>query len=163
MTGDPGWQPLPLRARHLFLLTDALGWALLAVPAMILVAMLLPRPWPAMPVALAALVLLPAFGVWLALRRYRYARWLVDDTGFGYRRGRMWQVETRVPRTRVQHVDLKHGPMERYFHLATLVVHTAGTRDSAVAVRGLDTDEATRLRDLLARQIDADDDDHAAG
>ena len=162
---DDAWQPLPPRARTLFLLTDGLAWGLAAIPAMILIAMLLPRPVPAMPAAIAALVLLPAWGVWMALRRYRYTRWLVDDTGVGHRRGRMWQVETRVPRTRVQHVDLKHGPLERAFRLATLVVHTAGSRDSAVAVAGLDADEAVRLRDLLARQIDQDDDDddHAAG
>ncbi|MBJ6979012.1 PH domain-containing protein [Luteimonas sp. MC1895] len=158
-----GWQSLPPRARTLFLLTDAAGWGLLAVPAIILAGVLLERPLPAMPVALAALVALPAWGIWMALRRFRYARWLIDGTGLGYRRGRMWQVETRVPRTRVQHVDLKRGPLERHFGLATLVVHTAGTRDRAVAVAGLDAEDASRLRDTLARQIDQDDDDHAAG
>ncbi|MBJ6985028.1 PH domain-containing protein [Luteimonas sp. MC1750] len=158
-----GWQSLPPRARTLFLLTDAAGWGLLAVPAIILAGVLLERPLPAMPVAFAALVILPAWGVWMALRRFRYARWLIDGTGLGYRRGRMWQVETRVPRTRVQHVDLKRGPLERHFGLATLVVHTAGTRDRAVAVAGLDAEDASRLRDTLARQIDQDDDDHAAG
>lgn len=163
MSDDDVWQPLPTRARTLFLLGDGLGWGLAAIPAMIAIATLLPRPMPAMPLALAALVLLPGWGIWMALRRYRYARWLIDDTGFGYRRGRMWRLETRVPRTRVQHVDLKHGPLERAFGLATLVVHTAGTRDSAVAVPGLDADEAARLRDVLARQIDQDDDDLARG
>lgn len=158
-----GWQPLPPRARTLFLLTDAAGWGLLAVPAIILAGVLLERPLPAMPVAFAALVVLPAWGIWMALRRFRYARWLIDGTGLGYRRGRMWQVETRVPRTRVQHVDLKRGPLERHFGLATLVVHTAGTRDRAVAVAGLDAEDASQLRDTLARQIDQDDDDHAAG
>ena len=158
-----GWQPLAPRARTLFLLTDAAGGGLRAVPAIILAGVLLERPWPAMPVALAALVALPAWGVWMALRRFRYARWLLDGTGLGYRRGRMWQVETRVPRTRVQHVDLKRGPLERHLGLATLVVHTAGTRDRAVAVAGLDAEEAARLRDTLARQIDEDDDDHVAG
>lgn len=158
MTPHDAWQRLPARARTLFLLSDGLGWGLLAVPAIIAIATMLTRPMPAMPAAFSALVLLPALGVWLGLRRYRYARWLVDDTGFGYRRGRMWQVETRVPRTRVQHVDLRQGPLERALRLATLVVHTAGTRESAVAVPGLDADDAARLRDLLARQIDEDDD-----
>ena len=158
MSMEADWQPLPPRARTMFLITHVLGWGLLAVPALVLVDRLLARPWPALPAAIAALVLLPAWGLWLALRRYRHTRWLLDDTGFGYRRGRMWQVETRVPRTRVQHVDLKHGPLERRFHLASLVVHTAGTRDSAVAVSGLDADEAARLRDRLARQVDDDDD-----
>lgn len=161
MTDNAGWRPLPPRARGLFLLTHVLGWSVVIVPALLAIA-LLPHPLPEVPAALAALVLLPAWGIWMALRRYRYARWLLDDTGFGYRRGRMWQVETRVPRTRVQHVDLKRGPLERRFRLATLVVHTAGTRDSAVSVPGLDADEAERLRDLLARQVDDDDDAIAA-
>lgn len=158
MSGEPGWQPLPPRARVLFLLTHLAGSCALVVPALVLVARLLDRPLPALPAAVAVVLLLPAAGAWMALRRHRYSRWLLDDTGFGFRRGRMWQVETRVPRTRVQHVDLKHGPLERGFRLATLVVHTAGTRDSAVAVPGLDADEAARLRDQLARQVDEDDD-----
>lgn len=157
MSNLDGWRMLPPRARTMFLLAHGLGWSLAVLPAMVAIA-LLPHPLPELPTALAALVALPAWGVWMALRRYRYARWLLDDTGFGYRRGRLWQVETRVPRTRVQHVDLKRGPLERRFRLATLVVHTAGTRDSAVSVPGLDGEDAERLRDLLARQIDEDDD-----
>lgn len=158
MSGDAGWQPLPPRARILFLLGHGLGWSIPVIPVMVLAAWRLPWPVPALPAALAAL-LLPAWGLWLGHRRYRWTRWMLDDTGLGHRRGRLWQVETRVPRTRVQHVDLKHGPLERHFRLATLVVHTAGTRDSAVAVSGLDADEAARLRDLLARQVDEESDE----
>jgi len=152
------WQPLPVRARTLFLLSNGLGWTALAVGSLIPIALLLPDVLPKLPVAIASLVLLPAWGLWLGLRRYRYSHWRLDATGLGYRRGRLWQLDTRVPRTRVQHVDLRHGPLERRFGLATLVVHTAGTRDSAVAVVGLDAGDATRLRDTLARQIDDDDD-----
>jgi len=163
MTDDAGWQPLPRRARSLFLLAHGATWGALALASLVPIALVVPQALPALPtlplaLALASLVLLPAWGLWMAVRRYRYARWLLDDTGLGYRRGRMWQIETRVPRTRVQHVDLKHGPLERRFGLATLVVHTAGTRDSAVAVAGLDAAEAARLRDRLAQQVDDDDD-----
>jgi len=160
MSTEP-WQPLPPRARTLFLLSHAAASGGIALATLVPIGITLPRPGPALAAALASLVLLPAWGIWLALRRYRNARWLLDDTGFGYRRGRLWQVETRVPRTRVQHVDLRHGPIERHFRLATLVVHTAGTRDSAVSVHGLDADDAARLRDRLAQQVD-DDDDTAA-
>jgi low affinity Fe/Cu permease len=38
-------------------------------------------------------------------------------------------------------------------------VHTAGTRHSAVTLAHLDADDAERLRDVLGRQIDRDDDD----
>src|SRR5690606_31950331 len=159
---EDDWQPLPPRARSLFLLAHAGLWSVIAVGSLVPIGLLVPRPLPALPLAIASLVLLPAWGLWMAIRRYRYSRWLLDDTGLGYRRGRMWQIETRVPRTRVQHVDLRHGPLERRFGLATLVVHTAGSRDSAVAVAGLDATEAARLRDRLAQQVDDDDDAAAA-
>ncbi|RBD19863.1 hypothetical protein BRM79_02235, partial [Xanthomonas oryzae pv. oryzae] len=50
------------------------------------------------------------------------------------------------------------GPIERATRLTTLVVHTAGSRLNAVALSGLDQDDAERLRDRLARQLDHDDD-----
>ena len=53
-----------------------------------------------------------------------------------------------------QHLDLKRGPLERAFGLATLVIHTAGTRMAAVSVSGLRGEDAERLRDRLARQLD---------
>ena len=37
--------------------------------------------------------------------------------------------------------------------LATLVVHTAGTRLNAVSVSGLDQRDAERLRERLAHQL----------
>ena len=55
-----------------------------------------------------------------------------------------------MPASRVQHVDLKHGPLERRFKLATLVVHTAAVHLSGITVRGLDDADAQRLRDALA-------------
>ena len=59
----------------------------------------------------------------------------------------------------MQHLDIRRGPVERRFGLATLVIHTAGTRHNAVATAGLDADEAERLRDHLARWAGDDDDD----
>ena len=59
----------------------------------------------------------------------------------------------------MQHLDVKHGPLARRFGLATLVLHTAGTRDSAVSVPGLDADDAAHLREVLGRQPVLDGDD----
>jgi membrane protein YdbS with pleckstrin-like domain len=86
--------------------------------------------------------------------RLRHQRWMLDPEGLWLRTGRLWRKETRVPASRVQHVDLKHGPLERRFGLATLVVHTAAVHLSGITVRGLDEADAQRLRDELARQLD---------
>ncbi|WDS38113.1 PH domain-containing protein [Pseudoxanthomonas sp.] len=97
-------------------------------------------------------------GAVIAYRRHRYTRWRLDEQGFALMQGRLWQSETHIPISRVQHLDVRRGPLERAARLSTLVVHTAGTRLNAVSVSGLDQRDAERLRDRLAHQLDHDDD-----
>jgi hypothetical protein len=104
-------------------------------------------------IASGVLVLATALGAWIGAR-LRHQRWKLDAEGLWLRSGRLWWRETRVPASRVQHVDLKHGPLERRFKLATLVVHTAAVHLSGITVRGLDEVDAQHLRDALARQLD---------
>jgi len=154
---DNDWQALAPRARMLFIAGAATGFALsVALGITICGFTLMPALlWWAPP---ACALLAAAFGGWLGNRRYRNTRWILDDDGFGLRRGRLWHSDTRVPGSRVQHLDIRRGPLERHFRLATLVIHTAGTRHSEVSVSGLDAGDAERLRDRLARQTDDDDD-----
>lgn len=157
--GNTEWQPLPSRSRALFLLgtVPATGVAGLAVGGLVAAAAELPVAG-LIGAAACAAVLGAGFGWWLGLKQYRHTFWRLDDEGLALRRGKLWQRETRVPASRVQHLDLKRGPLQRRRGLATLVVHTAGTRHSAVTVPHLDAVDAERLRDRLGRQIDRDDD-----
>lgn len=148
------WRGLPVGARTLFMLSGAA----LAIPAALVARLLagvfdLSRPWATM--AIAAL-LAGGWAAWVGHRRYRHTRWRLDADGFSLRKGRLWESDIRVPVNRVQHLDLRRGPLERRYGLATLVIHTAGTRDSAVNVGGLADADAEALRDLLARQADHD-------
>lgn len=156
-TGNDGWQPLPARAYRLFVLVNVFSGLLAALAAMIPIGVMMPNRTLALIAALVLLAAFPLFGLWLARKHYRYTRWKLDADGFALRRGNLWRSETQVPASRVQHLDLKHGPLERRYRLATLVVHTAGTRNSAVSITGLDETDAERLRDQLAHQIDDDD------
>lgn len=159
-TAPAEWQPLPRRAQALFIA----GYLWLLVPAAV-VGVLVGAPlaerspldagWPGVAALLLAVLPLAA---WLGRKQYRYTFWLLDEEGLAVRRGRFWQAETRVPATRVQHLDVKRGPLQRRRALATLVVHTAGTSNSAVSVPNLDREDAERLRERLSRQIDHDDD-----
>jgi hypothetical protein len=151
------WQPLPRRGARLAALGGAFGFALplgLAAGALSLFGKF-GEPLLLAPVAALAGA---AFGAWLGVKRHRLTRWKLDQDGFALQRGRWWRIESRVPISRVQHLDLKRGPLERMLRLATLVIHTAGTRMAAVSVAGLDGEDAERLRDRLARQLDQDDD-----
>lgn len=153
----PDWRPLPPRARRLFRITDALllglglGFAGFLLASVLDVGMV--------PVSgLAGIVAGIGLGLATGGHRHRRTRWLLDEEGFAVARGRWWRRETRVPATRVQHLDLKHGPLERRWRLATLVVHTAGSKFGAVSLSGLDADDAEALRARLSRQLDIDDD-----
>lgn len=152
----PGWQPLPARARLLFALGVAVPIAIPAVAAGFFLTHLLDGP--RLLGAACGAALLFALGFVIGLRQFRAVAWRLDAEGLAIRRGRLWQRETRVPITRVQHLDVRRGPWQRQRGLATLVVHTAGTRHNAVSVPHLDADDAERLRDVLGRQIDHDDD-----
>lgn len=154
------WRALPARAYRVFLIVALI---VTVPPAIAATVVLYGTSGTLLWVKLAAVWLLAiSLALWVARRRYRYTFWLLDEAGFAVRRGRMWQWETRVPTSRVQHLDLKRGPIERAHGLASLVLHTAGTRLSAVSISGLDDADAEALRDHFSRQIDRqDDDDHA--
>lgn len=157
------WHALPARGRALFRLSHAIGFAFPGIGVGVAVAVLggavldmdAFRWWliPAGPLLGAA------FGAWLGGRRHGYYRWRLDTDGFGLRSGKLFFKDVRVPLSRVQHLDIKRGPLERNRGLSTLVIHTAGTREHAVTVPGLDEHDAEHLRDTLARHSRMDDDD----
>ncbi len=165
---DIDWQPLPARARLLFVLGST---PMMALSGMLVGGMIgkLSRLTQnaslssdfAIMLACAAVGLMVGaiFGFWLGHKQFRHTYWRLDAEGLALRRGRMWQRETRVPITRVQHLDIKRGPLQRYRNLATLTVHTAGTRNNAVVVPNIDLGDAEYLRDRLGRQLDLDDED----
>ena len=63
--------------------------------------------------------------------------------------GIMFRRLVVVPYGRMQLVDVKRGPIDRHFGLASVQLHTAAaTTDAAVA--GLTPDDAAELRDRLA-------------
>lgn len=151
-----GWLPLPRRARALMMLSLA-GVCLPVVPAAAILAGAtdVVPPWMAIAATLPPAI---AVALWRGARQYAAFGWRLDADGLAVRRGTLWQSEVHVPATRVQHLDVKRGPLQRRRGLSTLVVHTAGTRQSTVTVAHLDADDAERLRDALARRIaDVDD------
>lgn len=149
------WHAPPTRAIRLNAATHAIWFSLIpllafAIPLVAADGAEFPRrlAW-----CVGATVLAGMAGAYVGAR-LRHQRWTLDGAGLWLRQGRLWWRETRVPTSRVQHVDIKHGPLERRFGLATLVVHTAAVQLSGITVRGLDDADAQHLRDTLAKQLD---------
>jgi membrane protein YdbS with pleckstrin-like domain len=88
----------------------------------------------------------------IALHGRRYAarfRCALLPDGLLVARGVWWQSETFVPRARIQHTEVRHGPIARHFGIATLRVFTAGSHVGVVEVDGLAGEQALALRDAL--------------
>ncbi|MDK2761852.1 MAG: PH domain-containing protein [Sphingopyxis sp.] len=71
-------------------------------------------------------------------------------------RGWLFRTDTIVPFVRVQHIDVGQGPIERWFGLSHLIVHTSGTHNSMVTLPGLPTDLAAAMRETIRRHIQTD-------
>jgi uncharacterized protein len=84
----------------------------------------------------------------LAYRRFGYE---VTELGLYVARGRLWRRWQVVPHARVQTVDTKRGPLERYFGLVSVEVTTAAAKGGTV-VPGLALEVADALVEELARR-----------
>jgi membrane protein YdbS with pleckstrin-like domain len=82
-------------------------------------------------------------------RNYRAWGYHLDRRVLLIKKGVWFRSIKLLPLPRLQHVDVKRGPLQRHFGLATLVMHTAGTHAASIEIPGLDADEALRLRDQL--------------
>lgn len=71
-------------------------------------------------------------------------------------RGWLFRTDTIVPFVRVQHIDVGQGPVERWYGLSHLVVHTSGTHNSTVTLPGLRSDQAASMRETIRRHIQTD-------
>lgn len=156
--GNAPWQALPEAARRSYrvaalLQAGLVGLGVMAFPVVQAIADDDGLPWLRLAVAAVVAVVALVLAAWRASVAYRSTRWRLDEDGLRVRRGRLWRREIFVPRARVQHLDIERGPIERRYGLATLIVHTAGTRMHALHQPGFDEDTAARLRDALVPKL----------
>lgn len=94
--------------------------------------------------------------LWMPGRRYRAWGYRESGDELFVRHGLFKRVTTVIPFGRVQHIDIAQGPIERSFGLATLILHTAGTRAASVPLPGLAHETAEAMRARIRGQIRQD-------
>ncbi len=68
-------------------------------------------------------------------------------------RGLLFRSDTVVPFGRVQHIDVHQGPLDRFFGIATLTLHTAGNHNASVSLPGLGEELARAMREDIRAHI----------
>ena len=98
-----------------------------------------------------------AFALFWPPLRYRFWLWAVGSDRVVIQKGVIWRSRSLIPRVRVQHVDTRTSPIQRWHGLSSLVIYTAGTRGADAEIPGLATEEAERLREELAQLEELDE------
>ncbi len=148
------FRELDARSIGLSRFVNAIVFAVIGVGALVGGSILLwfiPFPWKlVVPLAWFVLGGLSAVNVvWWPRWEHDCWSYRVGEKVVELRYGVVWHVAVAIPLSRLQHVDLHCGPLERKWGLASLQIHTAGTRDASHRVPGLDVAIASTLRDQL--------------
>jgi membrane protein YdbS with pleckstrin-like domain len=101
------------------------------------------------PVLLIALVLI----IRIPQTRYNARGYQISADRLRVVRGLMFRHDTVVPFGRVQHIDVNQGPLERFFGIATLTLHTAGNHNASVSLPGLGEPLAREMREDIRAHI----------
>lgn len=101
---------------------------------------------PVLLIALALIIRVPA-------TRYNARGYQISADRLRVVRGLLFRSDTVVPFGRVQHIDVHQGPLDRFFGIATLTLHTAGNHNASVSLPGLGEDLAREMREEIRAHI----------
>jgi membrane protein YdbS with pleckstrin-like domain len=101
---------------------------------------------PVLLIALALVIRVPT-------RRYNARGYQISADRLRVVRGLLWRSDTVVPFGRVQHIDVDQGPLERFFGIATMTLHTAGNHNASIALPGLGEELAREMREEIRAHI----------
>jgi hypothetical protein len=101
---------------------------------------------PVLLIALALIIRIPQ-------TRYNARGYQISADRLRVVRGLMFRHDTVVPFGRVQHIDVNQGPLERFFGIATLTLHTAGNHNASISLPGLGEPLARGMRDDIRAHI----------
>lgn len=112
----------------------------------------LPPPWTWAPMLVPLLIAL-VMVMLIPMKRYRSRGYHMAADRLRVVKGVMFHADTVVPFSRVQHLDVEQGPLERAFGIARLILHTAGTHNSSVTLPGLAHGNAVAMREEIRAHV----------
>lgn len=141
------WQRVSPSLATIHRITDTLPAIVVALIAAVVAAFL--DDWRWIPILVLVLAVAEAVRSFIWARRMQQAWGYAENhEDLLVTSGVMFKRLVAVPYGRMQFVDVEAGPLQRYFGVATVTLHTA-SEETAADIPGLPTAEATRLRNRL--------------
>ncbi|MFT6283692.1 MAG: membrane protein YdbS with pleckstrin-like domain [Arenicella sp.] len=132
------------------LLVCMLGMALYFQPFVVLPKEILNS----LPFFIWAAAILGFLTTWLSHARDQVKFYALRELDLHYVSGLFFRKIVSQPITRIQHIELKRGPIERKVGLATLQVFSAGGEMHTFQIPGLPVDTAQQLRQFILQHKD---------
>lgn len=90
--------------------------------------------------------------MWLVHRAYEIQGYALREKDIIHRKGVVFRRTTVIPFNRVQHCEVKQGPIERMFDLHTIEIYTAGGQSSDLRIPGLQGELAQQLKEFIIKR-----------
>lgn len=100
-------------------------------------------------ITLGAILLVWVLNVMVTIKAFPKKQYAIREKDIIYTKGLLWWERTSIPFNRIQHAELKQGPIERIFKLHSLKIFTAGGQSSDLVIPGLNEETASRLKEFI--------------
>lgn len=110
-------------------------------------------------VLIPLLLLLIIFSVVTTILGFKRKKFALREKDIIYQSGLFWRTYTVLPFSRIQHVEVHQGPIERVFDLGKLKVYTAGGSSSDLSISGLAIDNAHSIKHFILNKSTKDEEE----
>ena len=87
---------------------------------------------------------------------FRYSGYALREKDLLYRSGWFIRKQKVVMLSRIQHISVQSGPIERKFGLASISIYTAGASQADFKIKGIKEETARDIKEWVSKQTDGD-------
>ncbi len=100
-------------------------------------------------IALGSIAFLWLINIIVSIKAFPKKQYALRERDIIYTKGLLWWERTSIPFNRIQHAELKQGPVDRFFKLHSLKIFTAGGQSSDLVIPGLNEETASKLKEFI--------------
>ncbi len=109
-------------------------------------------------ISISSTLILWSINLIIIFKAFKKKKYLLRQRDLVYCKGLLWTKRTTIPFNRIQHAEVKQGPIERWFKLHNLKVFTAGGSSSDLSIPGLTENKAIKLKEFILNKIEDEQD-----
>lgn len=133
-------------------------WLVSLFSALITLEVLVDLPMMAFYPILSVLVLIFGFSIIEVEKGFQRRKFGIREKDIIFQNGYFVFRQTILPYKRIQHVEIKQGPLFKAFSLFTLKIYTAGSSAGDLSIAGLNKIDADKLKAQILKATDLDED-----